>query len=55
MSSLPTEEHCVVFEALTAVVIKSSIFWDIMPCILLTFNGLHGVISEKIELFIPPM
>jgi hypothetical protein len=43
------------FEFLTAVVIKSSIFWDIMPYsslkLRLTFNGLHGVISEKIKRF----
>jgi hypothetical protein len=84
------------FEVLIAVVIKTSIFWDITPCspfkvnrhiggifrlhlqerriseaknqpeagskqssggdmflqkLWLTFNGLHGVISQKIELF----
>jgi hypothetical protein len=32
MSSLPTEEQCVGFEVLTAVVTKRSIFWDITPC-----------------------
>jgi hypothetical protein len=31
---------------------KSSMFWDIAPCIPLTFNGLHAVISQKMELFI---
>jgi hypothetical protein len=34
------------FEVLTSVVMKSSDFWDITP--LLTFNGLHGVITQKI-------
>jgi hypothetical protein len=78
--------HCIWFEALTAVIMKSTVFWDITPCsplsvkwhpayrllsrwflarlILpwrwsryvppkrrLTMNGLHGVISQKIELF----
>jgi hypothetical protein len=38
-------------EVLTTVVMKSSIFWDIMPCSPLTFNGLQGLISQKIELF----
>jgi hypothetical protein len=59
------------FEVLTAVVMKSSVFWDIMPCSLLkvnqhfggtcryfplkrqlTFHGLQGVISQKIEVLI---
>jgi hypothetical protein len=60
------------FEVFTAVVTKSSIFWDITPCILLefyrsfgrtchlhdppkrrlTFNGIQGVISQKMELCI---
>jgi hypothetical protein len=40
------------FEILTVVVMKSTVFWDITPCIRLTFNGLHGVISQKIILFI---
>jgi hypothetical protein len=41
---------------------SSSVFWDITPCSSLkfnqlyggklTFNGLHGVISQKIELSI---
>jgi hypothetical protein len=63
------------------VVVKSSVFWDVMPCRALlatcfhagfflglffdpedgwyvppkrqfAFNGLHGIISQKIELFI---
>jgi hypothetical protein len=29
MSSLPIEEHCVGFEVLAAVVMKSTVFWDI--------------------------
>jgi hypothetical protein len=37
------------FEVLTAEVIKSSVFWDITPSN--PFNGLHGVISQKIGLF----
>jgi hypothetical protein len=36
------------FEVLTAVVMKSTIFWDIKPCSPLTLNGLHGVISQTI-------
>jgi hypothetical protein len=36
------------FEVLTAVIMKSSVFWNIMLCSLLTFSGLHGVISQKI-------
>jgi hypothetical protein len=52
------------FEVLTAVVVKSSIFWDVTPCgpfkvnrrfggaYPLTFNGLLGVISQKIELLL---
>jgi hypothetical protein len=55
------------FEILTAVVMRSSIFWDIMPCcplkanrrfggdILaehpLTYNILNDIISQNIELF----
>jgi hypothetical protein len=48
------------FEVLTAVVMKSMIFWDITPCrwrryvppkSRLTFNGLHGVISQKMVFF----
>jgi hypothetical protein len=31
---------------------KSSVLWDIMPYNQLTFNGLHGVIYQIIELFI---
>jgi hypothetical protein len=45
------------FEVLTAAVMKYSVFWD--TCIKLcgplkanlTFNGLYGAISQKIELF----
>jgi hypothetical protein len=43
-------ETFVGFEVLTLRVMKSSVFWDIMLCNL--FNRLHGVISQKIELFI---
>jgi hypothetical protein len=39
-------------EVLTAVVLKTSILWDITQCSPdLTFNGLHCIISQKIELF----
>jgi hypothetical protein len=38
-------------EVLMLVVMKSSMFWDITPCSPLTFNGLHGVIWQKIEFF----
>jgi hypothetical protein len=48
----------VVFEVLTTVAAKSSIFRNITPCSLekvkfdiLTFNGLQGVVSQKLELF----
>jgi hypothetical protein len=34
------------------VVMKSSIFWDVMPCSWLTFNRLYGVIFQMIELLI---
>jgi hypothetical protein len=37
------------FEVLKAVVMKSSILCDVTPC-RLTFNRLHGVTSQKIEL-----
>jgi hypothetical protein len=41
-------------EVLIAVVVNSSIFWDITSCsplkAKLIFNGLHGVISQNIEL-----
>jgi hypothetical protein len=30
---------------------KISVFWDITSCSPLTSNGLHGVMSQKIELF----
>jgi hypothetical protein len=61
-----TEKGIKEFVVLTAVVMKSNIFWDIMPCSplkvnrrfgetcsskhRLNFNGLHGVISQKIVL-----
>jgi hypothetical protein len=32
--------------------LKSIIFWDMTPCSLLQFNRLHGVISQKMILFI---
>jgi hypothetical protein len=35
-------------DVLIAVVMKSSIFWVITPC---SFNRLHGVITQKMELF----
>jgi hypothetical protein len=34
--------YCVTFEVLTAVVMKSSIFWDITPCSLLEINRGFG-------------
>jgi hypothetical protein len=37
------------FEVLTAVVMKSSAFWNKMSYSLLIFNRLHGVISQKTE------
>jgi hypothetical protein len=65
-------ENCVGYEVFTEVVMKSIIFWDMMPCIPLSFNrrfggtsppcvppkrrlklnGLHGVISQKMILFL---
>jgi hypothetical protein len=39
------------FDVFTAVVMKSSVFWDKTPCSWFTFNGLHGFISLKIEVF----
>jgi hypothetical protein len=42
---------CVGFEVLTAVVTKSTIYWNITPCSPLNVKGLHGVISQKTELF----
>jgi hypothetical protein len=32
-----------------AVVMKRSVFWDVIPCSQLTLNGLYGVVSQKIE------
>jgi hypothetical protein len=47
MWSIPSPANRVSgFEVLTVAVMKSSVFWDIRPC-----NGLHGVISQKTELF----
>jgi hypothetical protein len=44
------------FVVLTAVVMKSYILWDIMPCSPLKMlpppSGLHGIISQKIGPFI---
>jgi hypothetical protein len=37
------------FEVLTAVVVKSSIFWDIIPCSPLDVNQLHSIITKKID------
>jgi hypothetical protein len=34
--------HCVGFEVLTAVVMKSSMFWDITPCNPLEINRRFG-------------
>jgi hypothetical protein len=42
MSSLPIQEHYGGFEVLTAVVIKSTIFWDITPCSQLKVNRRLG-------------
>jgi hypothetical protein len=33
---------CVIFEALTAVVLKISVYWDITPCNLLEVNRRFG-------------
>jgi hypothetical protein len=38
-------------EVFTAVVMESTIFWDITPCSPLTLNELHSVISQKMVLF----
>jgi hypothetical protein len=40
------------FEVLTAVVIKNYIFWDMMLCSPLTFNGLQDFIPQKMVLFL---
>jgi hypothetical protein len=34
------------FEVISAVVVKSSIFWDIMPCILLKVNRLEEHVTS---------
>lgn len=41
---------CVSCEALTAVIMKSSIFGDITTCFLLKVIGLHGLTSQRTEL-----
>jgi hypothetical protein len=42
------------YEVLTPVVMKNFIFWDATPCnpleVNLTFSGLCGIITQKIEL-----
>jgi hypothetical protein len=83
MQNLKITDTYVGFAVLTAVVMKNTILWDIMPCSLLstlpptftliyflaypsalkmevicssetlTFNELHGIISQKIALFNP--
>jgi hypothetical protein len=35
------------FKVLTAVVMKSSAFWDITPCSPFKVNRLQGVMSQK--------
>jgi hypothetical protein len=40
------------FEVLTAMLMKSSIFWDITTYSPLEVNRLHRVISQKVEIFI---
>jgi hypothetical protein len=40
------------FAVLTAVVMKSSLFWDITPYSPLNVNTVHGVMSQKTELFL---
>jgi hypothetical protein len=39
------DKHCVGFEALSAVVMKSSLFWDITPCSPLKVN--RRFVSEE--------
>jgi hypothetical protein len=39
------------FEVLTAVIMKSTIFWNVTLCSPLKVNGLHSVICQKIILF----
>jgi hypothetical protein len=51
MSSLLTENNYAGFEVLTRVDMKSSVFWDIMLCSPVKVTALHGVMSQKIELF----
>jgi hypothetical protein len=46
-----TETICVGFEVFTAVVMKSIIFWDTMPCIPLSFNRRFG---GTYRLHLPP-
>jgi hypothetical protein len=40
------------FEVFTTVVMKSFITWDMTPCSPLGVNGLHGVTSQKMTLYI---
>jgi hypothetical protein len=42
LSSLHIEENCVGFEVFIAVVMKSIILWDVMPCSLLSCNRRFG-------------
>jgi hypothetical protein len=53
LENLENLHHSIGFEVLTAVVMKSTVFWDIMPFSLLTvdFNGLHGVIYQNTVFF----
>jgi hypothetical protein len=58
-----TDSYCVGFEVLTVVVMRSSILLGVMPCSpfevnqhappkrRLTTNPLHGITSQKIEIF----
>jgi hypothetical protein len=32
INSVPSTKFCVRFEVLTAVTVKNTIFWDVMPC-----------------------
>jgi hypothetical protein len=44
---LRSKDSVVGFEVLTAVVMKSSVFWDITPCSLLKVNELLGGTSPS--------
>jgi hypothetical protein len=39
------------FDVLTVVVIKSFVFWDLKLCSLFTSKEVHGITSQKTELF----